>query len=151
MHSRRRLLSIEEASDTAETDGQSAGFFAKCALPSTKTIVENAWFHRFVLVSIVASCSMLATYNPLDEAANAWLSVAEYVFQTVFTLEMMIKLKALGCRAYWKDGWNRLDGVIVIFGWIAFIPIDFGDSGNTSIFRVCHLSNVRYILGRCRC
>lgn len=79
---------------------------------------------------------MLASYNPLDESANDWLGIAEIVFQTVFTIEMVLKLNAFGCRGYWKDGWNRLDGVIVIFGWVAFIPVDLGDSGNTSIFRV---------------
>ena len=32
----------------------------------------------------------------------------------IFMVEMVAKLIALGCTLYWADGWNRLDGTIVL-------------------------------------
>eukprot|EP00966_Prymnesium_polylepis_P150395 3473791-Prymnesium_polylepis.1 len=32
----------------------------------------------------------------------------------LFIVEMVIKLTGLGCTDYWRDGWNRLDGSIVL-------------------------------------
>ena len=29
-------------------------------------------------------------------------------------VEMVLKLVGLGCVAYWADGWNKLDGTIVL-------------------------------------
>ena len=36
------------------------------------------------------------------------------VFTVIFSVEMILKLAGIGCELYWADGWNRLDGSIVI-------------------------------------
>ena len=61
---------------------------------------------------------------------NAQLHVIETVFLIIFTLEVLLKLGALG-GSFFKDGWNQLDFVIVATGYLVFL---FPDA-NTSIFR----------------
>ena len=47
--------------------------------------------------------------------------ILNYVFLSIFTFEMVIKVTALGLRVYFRDRWNMFDfGVIVLtFGCIA--------------------------------
>ena len=49
----------------------------------------------------------------------------EVLFQTAnvvllccFTVEMLVKVIALGPRNYWADNWNKLDGSTVVTSWI---------------------------------
>lgn len=41
-----------------------------------------------------------------------WQKVADIIFTSLFTLEMSLKLAALGFQ-YWKNGWNLLDAFVV--------------------------------------
>lgn len=47
-------------------------------------------------------------YNPL------YIRICDVVCTLIFMLEMAVKQKETGIRAYWKDGWNKLDGTLVI-------------------------------------
>lgn len=42
-----------------------------------------------------------------------WQKVADIIFTAMFTLEMSLKLAALGLR-YFMDAWNWLDAIVVI-------------------------------------
>jgi ion transport protein len=50
----------------------------------------------------------------------------EWVFSTIFTIEMFIKIVAMGFaqggHAYLKDSWNRLDFSVVLLGYLALLP-----------------------------
>ena len=85
--------------------------------------------------------------NPLDKdpssAHNRMLDAAEMVFQCIFTVEMILKLYALGTwgndKAYMSTWFNILDGLIVISGWVPFIFTVTGMTEsqiNVSAFRV---------------
>jgi len=54
------------------------------------------------------------------------VNVAGYVFTVLFTIEFFSKIIANGAflhrRAYFSNGWNWLDFIVIIFGWIEFIP-----------------------------
>lgn len=43
-----------------------------------------------------------------------WLMWTDLGCTLVFLIEMLVKWHEYGVRAYWKDGWNRLDGTLVI-------------------------------------
>jgi len=66
---------------------------------------------------------VLALYDPLDKANTGWQNqlgiVSEWPFTVIFTVELCIKLIALGLvgpRSYLSDGWNWIDGFVVVVG-----------------------------------
>jgi hypothetical protein len=86
-------------------------------------ISTSAWFDNVVVAAILLNCLVLALYDPLDAANSGWQNQlgiqTEWAFTTIFTLEMLIKLVAIGAvgpRSYLSDGWNWIDGCVVIIG-----------------------------------
>lgn len=80
-------------------------------------------FENAVVAAILVNCIVLALYDPLDNANLGWQNQVgiqtEWVFTSIFTLELMIKLVALGVvgpRSYLSDGWNWIDGTVVVIG-----------------------------------
>ena len=64
-----------------------------------------------VLVNMVLMC--MPYYGMSDEYAANLELVGSYITYA-FAFEMGIKLLGLGCGGYWSDGWNCLDGTIVL-------------------------------------
>lgn len=93
----------------------------ECALVVvSRKIIQNPWFDRFILTLITISSLLMAIDGP-DTEANAELTlgllIVDVAFTLLFTLEVIIKMQALGviCHssAYMRDAWNILDFVIV--------------------------------------
>lgn len=61
----------------------------------------------------------LKWYNEPEELPGI-LEIINYAFAGIFTLEAIIKLFAYRC-AYFKDGWNIFDFIIVIGTFIGII------------------------------
>ena len=87
--------------------------------------IEWRWFDRAVLAVIAANCAFLAAQQPWSPALTWWEPV-ELAFQVVFTVELVIKVGALGLAlhegAYLRDAWNWIDFVVVLVGWLAYFP-----------------------------
>eukprot|EP00754_Rhynchopus_humris_P041315 Rhum_TRINITY_DN24898_c0_g1::Rhum_TRINITY_DN24898_c0_g1_i1::g.180453::m.180453 len=95
-------------------------------------IVDNRWFDYAVLVIIALNALALVLDDPLLDGVS-WLdtftTVSEITFQVLFTIEMLLKILALGfvlhpgsyLRTYPAPFWNRLDFVIVVAGYIGLI------------------------------
>lgn len=45
---------------------------------------------------------------------SAWLMWTDEICTLLFVAELIVKHMAFGVRAYWQDGWNRMDGTLVI-------------------------------------
>jgi hypothetical protein len=85
-----------------------------------------------------------------DYQKDDWYELLAYIndiFTFVFVGEMLLKHLGLGTKQYWENGWNQMDGVIVILSVVAFwaenadtsaIPVD------PTIFRILR------VLGRVR-
>lgn len=43
-----------------------------------------------------------------------WINMLDVFCTIIFMFEMIIKQQVLGITTYWKDGWNRMDGALVI-------------------------------------
>lgn len=43
-----------------------------------------------------------------------WLNVLDILCTIIFVMEMIIKHIEWGLKGYWANGWNRLDGILVI-------------------------------------
>jgi len=77
-------------------------------------IVENSIFDLCIVGCIfVNTLTMAMQHKTQSDAFTLFLSIADYFFCFVFTLEAIFKMIALGWR-YFTEGWNRFDFVIVI-------------------------------------
>ena len=76
------------------------------------------------------------------------------MFTVIFTVEMAVKLVALGPLYYIQGKWNIFDGIIVIISLVdtGLELADFRESSGTSVFRtfrlVSQLRNVHRCWGR---
>lgn len=81
----------------------------------------NPWFDRFIMILITISTVLLAFDTPLSDPEGTLiksLNIVDYVFTSIFTLEMLIKMITLGIlfngsKSYLRNGWNFLDFIIV--------------------------------------
>lgn len=98
---------------------------------------QKKWFDYTILFFIGINCITLAMERPSippDSFERRFLQVSGYVFTVIFTGEMMMKVIANGCfigqAAYFKDGWNILDGILVVISLInvSFELLATGDS-----------------------
>ncbi|GFQ65261.1 voltage-dependent T-type calcium channel subunit alpha-1I [Trichonephila clavata] len=83
-------------------------------------IAENKWFDYTILVFIASNCVTLAMERPTippDSYERLFLTGTNYIFIIVFTFEMIVKVMAKGLwygrNAYFKSGWNIMDGFVV--------------------------------------
>lgn len=77
-------------------------------------LICTQWFDHFIISVILINCVLLATETEKD-----WI---EYTFACIYTTEMMLKVIGRGFvlhkHAYLRDPWNRLDFVVVMFGYL---------------------------------
>lgn len=90
-------------------------------------LIQNPWWDRIVMALIVISTLFLAFDQPhvsSDAPMKVFLLYADYVITALFTVEMVVKIIALGLilhdDAYFRTGWNRLDGAIVIISYVNY-------------------------------
>ena len=87
-----------------------------------------AVFDNLILLAILANCIFMAL-DPVD-----WLDQVEIYFLAIFTLEMALKIVALGFAfhkgAYLRDLWNWLDFTVVLTGWVSIIMMSLPGSAD---------------------
>uniref|UniRef100_A0A1I7VI90 Ion_trans domain-containing protein n=1 Tax=Loa loa TaxID=7209 RepID=A0A1I7VI90_LOALO len=88
-------------------------------------LTQKKWFDYTILIFIAINCITLAMERPSippKSLERQFLTFTGYVFTVIFTIEMSMKVVANGCLfgkdAYFKDGWNILDGALVIISLI---------------------------------
>uniref|UniRef100_A0AC35U739 Sodium channel protein n=1 Tax=Rhabditophanes sp. KR3021 TaxID=114890 RepID=A0AC35U739_9BILA len=91
-------------------------------------LTQKKWFDYTILAFIGINCITLAMERPSippDSFERMFLQIAGYVFTIIFSIEMTLKVIANGCflgkGSYFSDGWNILDGVLVIISLINLI------------------------------
>ena len=96
-------------------------------------VTHRAWSAIFlwVIMANTVTMAMMRPTEPHNSKWNARLELIETGFLVVFTIELALKLIALRAE-FFADGWNKLDFVIVLSGYMVFIP---GETINTSVFR----------------
>jgi len=93
---------------------------------------------KFILaVILLNSCVIYAVETGYE---NMVLSILDVLCTLIFMAEMIVKHKVLGVRGYWSDGWNRLDGILVILSVPSlttyFVPNDYANLSLLLIFRL---------------
>ncbi|CAF2998198.1 unnamed protein product, partial [Rotaria sp. Silwood2] len=100
-------------------------------------LVEWKPFEYLVLFTIFCNCAALALSKPLPfndtTPTNSILEQIEYIFLAIFTLEAFLKIIAYGLclhpNAYLRSGWNLLDFVIVVVGFLSVILVQYNVQG----------------------
>merc|ERR1719353_2010798 len=94
------------------------------------TLVKSKPFDNFILFLIIISSLAMAVDNPLKNPAAVLSQILHYmnIFCTcVFLIEMITKKIADGAicgkNAYWRKGWNMLDGLVVTISVIDLLPL----------------------------
>ena len=79
-------------------------------------------FDRLILFVIMLNCLVLATDKEVDFITDN-VEVIDLVFLIIYTLEMVLKIIAMGFvmreHSYLMDSWNKLDFFVVLMGWIS--------------------------------
>lgn len=98
-------------------------------------LITWPWFERISIFLILLNCVTLALHQPCmprtdtESSQNChtvfylWLQIADYLVLGFFTIEMCIKMIAMGIfgkKTYLADAWNRLDCFIVLAGYDFF-------------------------------
>lgn len=73
-----------------------------------------------------------------------WLQIADLVCTVIFIIEMGVKQSMYGIKGYWHDGWNCLDGTLVILSLPSVVTffVPAGVLGNLSVLLVLRLLRV---------
>jgi len=143
-YSGRPVVYIKEAQPTV-------GWFRNQMIRLT----NNPAFDSFIMICILLNTLVLGiVWYDMSEGVKGVLAVFNYVFMVVFTLECIFKLIAMKC-AYFKDGWNRFDFVVVVgtavvlvISWIPAIGLDLGMQA--TLVRILRILRVLRIVKRAR-
>ncbi|CAL9690356.1 unnamed protein product [Knipowitschia caucasica] len=77
-------------------------------------IVMDPFTDLAITVCIVLNTLFMAMeHDPMTEHFAFFLTVGNYVFTSIFTAEMVLKIIALDPYFYFQQGWNIFDGIIV--------------------------------------
>uniref|UniRef100_A0A9J7YI54 Voltage-dependent L-type calcium channel subunit alpha n=1 Tax=Cyprinus carpio carpio TaxID=630221 RepID=A0A9J7YI54_CYPCA len=126
---RQQYAKSKKQGSSANTRAQRALFCLNLNNPIRRaciSLVEWKPFDIFILIAIFANCMALAVYIPFPEddsnSTNHDLETVEYAFLIIFTIETFLKIIAYGLvmhqNAYVRNGWNMLDFVIVVIGYV---------------------------------
>lgn len=87
-----------------------------------KIVVESKWFQRIIIGAILLNAVTLGLETAPD-LVGKWmgaLKVLDKIFLLLFTVELALKLFVYRL-AFFKNGWNNFDLVIVAVSWLPFI------------------------------
>lgn len=97
---------------------------------------------HFILCVILAnSCIIFAQESGVSSMA---LSAADFICTLIFIIEMVVKQRVYGWKGYWRSGWNRLDGILVILSLPSLVAffVPAGVLGNLSMLLILRLFRV---------
>jgi hypothetical protein len=95
-------------------------------------IIKSPKFEMISLIVIILNSATLALQDPTSEIEDPTLSLFEFVFLILYTIEMGLKIFAMGflfCKgAYLREGWNIMDFVIVSTAYLPYL-LTSGEGG----------------------
>ncbi|CAF3048488.1 unnamed protein product [Rotaria sp. Silwood2] len=124
-------------------------------------LITWSWFERISMFVILINCITVGIYEPCarhtgiesskkcDTALCFWLQTTDYFVFALFTVEMCIKMTAMGIfgkGTYLAESWNRLDFFIVLTGLVELlIP---GDNLSLSAIRTVRVLRPLRVINR---
>ncbi len=82
--------------------------------------LKNIFLNDHIILGVILINTVLIF---LEESGvnHPAIWIADMVCTLIFIAEMVIKQVEYGAKNYWKDGWNRMDGILVICSLPSFI------------------------------
>ena len=88
-------------------------------------MATSSWLSNGSTALVVINMLLMCMpYEGMSVLYAASLETSGTVITSLFVIEMGIKLGGLGCAGYWGDGWNVLDGCIVIESLAEVVIVD---------------------------
>lgn len=81
-------------------------------MKNLKDVIESKAFEYSLFGVIFINAVVI--YLQVSGLEALWLTVLDMLCTVIFIVEMLLKHKAYGLKGYWQDGWNKMDGVLVI-------------------------------------
>jgi two pore calcium channel protein 3 len=120
-----------------------------------RKLVQSHYLSYFVNVAIIINVIVIAT----DDVDGQTTKKADYVFLTVFIVEILLKNWTYGIRNYFRSGWNQFDFTIVaLYLFVLFVEgvTNLSESASNAmlellmIFRVLRLVKIIGLTDRFR-
>ena len=93
-------------------------------------IITNFYFEAFVAIIILLNMIQMAMlYEGQSSSYELFLSILNYIFTGIFTIEIILKLIGYG-KDFWFDAWNIFDFIVVI---CSYADIIFSSMLDTSL------------------
>ncbi|KAJ9469642.1 Muscle calcium channel subunit alpha-1 [Diplonema papillatum] len=114
--------------------------------------VTSSWFEWTITVCILLNViTMAVEHHDSPQEFNDALEVLNVIFITIFALEAVLKLVAMGFRNYWTQLWNRFDLSIVVLSTAGLVMSMFlSGSSVVSVFRILRLARLLRMVKRAK-
>ena len=103
-------------------------------------------FDAFIMGCILLNSLIMAMeYHGMSDGYRMALTVINYIFALIFTIEMILKVMALGWKRYLMDSWNRFDCLIVFgtdIGLILYFASGIEIGSIASVVRMCRIGRI---------
>ena len=112
-------------------------------------VANSSWLSNLSTILVILNMLLMCMpYEGMPRDFAAALEQGATFITWMFIGEMAIKLMGLGCSGYWSDGWNVLDGSIVIMSIVemVFTALTAGSGVKLSFLRVLRILRVMRIL-----
>ena len=104
-----------------------------------KNIFEKIFLNEKIIMAVIL-LNAVVIYLQISGISAPVLSVLDLTCTLIFFFEMILKHLKLGIKEYWRSGWNRLDGILVIVSLPSlvevFLPTGMMDLSILLIFRL---------------
>lgn len=111
-------------------------------VPWAAAYVKSKYFTLGVMAVVFVNTVFLAIDHAFQsEELAEMLRVGNFVFISIFLLEMAVKIWALGALQYWSFKFNRFDAVVVIISILEIVSVETVDAQpmGLSVFRSVRL------------
>lgn len=75
--------------------------------------IANLLLNENIILSLIIFNTIII-FIQQSGVSSPLLLYIDFVISFIFLMEMIVKLKEYGFSGYWKNAWNRLDGILVI-------------------------------------
>ena len=104
-----------------------------------KNIFEKIFLNEKIIMAVIL-LNAVVIYLQISGISTPVLTGLDIACTLIFLMEMILKHLKLGVKEYWRSGWNRLDGILVIVSLPSlveiFLPTGMMDLSILLIFRL---------------
>ncbi|MCD8165242.1 MAG: ion transporter [Bacteroides sp.] len=93
-----------------------------------KKFLEKIFLNEHIILALIFLNSVLIFIQDFDNIPT-FIPYLDNIFTALFTIEMLVKVYHYGFEKYWKNGWNKLDFILITAALFSLL-IDLIDRGH---------------------